>query len=1014
MSITYVTALYNINSDYTVSTNLIENVKILLKQKINIILFVDNYFYEIFIKENIPNNIDLLQFDLEDNQIYTTILRENPELPINRNLEKDTLKYIALMNSKIEFIKKALPFVNTPYIAWIDAGIAKIFKSEKTLSKLENLKIVDLENILIPGAYKRNLQFSELFQNIFWVFLGGFFICNKNIVLKFYDLSISSINKFLSFHKISWEVNVWIDIYNNNDKFFEWYKADHNDSIIEIPECFRFEYENSDLKILKNRASNLRFSGKNSECYDLCREILEIEKNPFSSTNEDLSIVSYYVGKFEEGRLSAERVLFSEYNEKKTTAMSNISFYLNSLKSKKIEIFYKLPENYFPSSPSIIIDEDKYIYNIRAVNYTIRSDGSYDIKDPNGIVRTKNFVLILDKNFKTLCDFELSDDVSILEPRYKSHILGLEDVRLFSDKNNQKYFFATCCETLPFFCPRIVFGSFDDTGKLIFLKALKIPNSENKNCEKNWLPFVTEENEIRFIYTISPLTIYKIDRDTFEVSLVFNKIEKEFYDYEFRGSAPPISYMNGWLLTIHQVLYSSPRKYYHRLIWYNKDFTERKFGPLFYFEKIGFEYNLSICKSLISDDLLFTYSINDGCQKICSVSFGEINEQLNFSNYLLTNYIYTEPKIVNPKDKKICLCMIVKNEHKIIERCLQSCKKILDYISICDTGSTDNTVEIIENFCKKHGIPGKVHHHEWKNFGYNRTLSYNTARETFPDADYCLLIDADMQLEVLPDFDKSKLNAGGYQVAQQNSSLYYFNTRLLGTKYNWKCVGVTHEYWSPEDPKCVSKQLTSLIMPDHGDGGCKDDKFDRDIRLLTQGLIDEPNNERYMFYLAQSYHDIGKYKEAIYWYRKRIKAAGWYEEVYYSYYRIARCKFGQKRIWEEVEQAYEEAWNYCNSRMEPIYEIGKHYQENEEYNLAYKWLKKASAIPFPHNQVLFIYKDIYDFRVWDALGISCYYIGKYKEGIDACIKALKSSFCSSHDTERIKNNMRFCLDKLRN
>ena len=245
--------------------------------------------------------------------------------------------------------------------------------------------------------------------------------------------------------------------------------------------------------------------------------------------------------------------------------------------------------------------------------------------------------------------------------------------------------------------------------------------------------------------------------------------------------------------------------------------------------------------------------------------------------------------------------MIVKNESKIIERCLSSCLPILDYICICDTGSTDNTVELIENFCKKNNIPGKVHHHAWKNFGHNRTLSYQAAKETFPDADYCLLIDADMQLEVKPDFDKSKLTAGAYSVAQQGGTLYYFNTRLLGTQYDWKCVGVTHEYWSPQDNSCRNENLLSLRMPDHGDGNCKSDKFERDIRLLKQGLIDEPNNERYMFYLAQSYHDIGEYKEAIKWYRKRIAKGGWQEENYYSYYRIARCKLGLNRNWTEIE-----------------------------------------------------------------------------------------------------------------
>jgi len=38
----------------------------------------------------------------------------------------------------------------------------------------------------------------------------------------------------------------------------------------------------------------------------------------------------------------------------------------------------------------------------------------------------------------------------------------------------------------------------------------------------------------------------------------------------------PIPYKNGWLATIHQVHYSNPRKYYHRFVWYSKDFQTKK------------------------------------------------------------------------------------------------------------------------------------------------------------------------------------------------------------------------------------------------------------------------------------------------------------------------------------------------------------------------------------------------------------------------------------------------------
>src|SRR3989338_5500840 len=46
----------------------------------------------------------------------------------------------------------------------------------------------------------------------------------------------------------------------------------------------------------------------------------------------------------------------------------------------------------------------------------------------------------------------------------------------------------------------------------------------------------------------------------------------------------------------------------------------------------------------------------------------------------------------------ISLCMIVKNEEKYLEQCLNSVKDIADETIIVDTGSTDKTKEIAKKF----------------------------------------------------------------------------------------------------------------------------------------------------------------------------------------------------------------------------------------------------------------------------------------------------------------------------
>ncbi len=93
----------------------------------------------------------------------------------------------------------------------------------------------------------------------------------------------------------------------------------------------------------------------------------------------------------------------------------------------------------------------------------------------------------------------------------------------------------------------------------------------------------------------------------------------------------------------------------------------------------------------------------------------------------------------------LCLNMIVKNESKIITRLFDSVISIIDCYCICDTGSTDNTVEIIQNYFKDKGITGKVVQEPFKNFCHNRNfaLLYCVGM-----SDYVILLDADMFLDI--------------------------------------------------------------------------------------------------------------------------------------------------------------------------------------------------------------------------------------------------------------------------
>ena len=127
--------------------------------------------------------------------------------------------------------------------------------------------------------------------------------------------------------------------------------------------------------------------------------------------------------------------------------------------------------------------------------------------------------------------------------------------------------------------------------------------------------------------------------------------------------------------------------------------------------------------------------------------------------------------------KTICLNMIVKNEAEIIERCLTSIVKHIDYWVIVDTGSTDGTQHIIKDFMKEHKIPGELIERPWVNFSHNRSEALELAENK---ADYIFLCDADMALEVIDPNWKSQLqDEQAYSVIQKSNSIRYSNIRLV-------------------------------------------------------------------------------------------------------------------------------------------------------------------------------------------------------------------------------------------
>lgn len=357
---------------------------------------------------------------------------------------------------------------------------------------------------------------------------------------------------------------------------------------------------------------------------------------------------------------------------------------------------------------------------------------------------------------------------------------------------------------------------------------------------------------------------------------------------------------------------------------------------------------------------------------------------------------------------KVALCMIVKNESHIIHECLNSIYKYVDYWIISDTGSTDGTQDIIQNFFKEKGIPGELHQDEWKNFGHNRTLAL---RHADGKADYVWMIDADDKVEGNFKFPE-KMEADGYVLRIGKPDFSWWRTQIFKTESKWEYRGVLHEY-----PACSLKEQPVLIKLE-GDyrvdartlgarnvGISVIEKYTRDAETLEKALIDEPGNTRYQFYLAQSYFDSQQYEKAIDAYRKRAEMGGWAEEVYYSLYRIGIARALLDRPWPEIMSSLLDAYNYRPQRVEALVHISQVLrQKYDQPAAAFIFARQAAEAPFPQEEILFVPDIVYKFHALDEVAATAFYAGRPEIGYLAAKKLLEEGRVPPDQVQRVENN----------
>lgn len=203
---------------------------------------------------------------------------------------------------------------------------------------------------------------------------------------------------------------------------------------------------------------------------------------------------------------------------------------------------------------------------------------------------------------------------------------------------------------------------------------------------------------------------------------------------------------------------------------------------------------------------------------------------------------------------RISAVIIVKNESVMLPRCLESLKGI-DEIIICDTGSTDNTIEVAKKYTDK-----VFTDYVWNDHFAN---ARNHAKSKVT-ADWIISIDAD---EFLVDYSKVReacllaearnLFAVEIKCTKiENKDDYFYYPRLFKNAPNVFWEGAVHNTISVIGERVGDVEIKIDYSPAH-----RNDP-DRAMRILKKTVENNPS-PRMLYYLGREYWYRGDYENAV-------------------------------------------------------------------------------------------------------------------------------------------------------